>query len=110
MPDQLLDTTTGIDIGITGQDHSYTLVDIKVTVMIVHPEVIPNHITDALTKTLPNTVTPTPIITAVTHHTENLHHTEAYQPTPETTAGPEHVDHTKPVRTPHLNLHPDLVG
>ena len=102
--------TTRTGTGIAGQDHSDTLIDIKVTVGIVHTEVIPNHITDALTEALPNTITPTPIVTAVTHHTGNLHHIEADQPTPETTAGPEHTCHTNPVRTPYLNLHPDLVG
>ena len=96
-------------MGITGEHHSHILVDIRVTVGIVHAEVIPNHITDALTEALLTTITPTPIIIAVTHHTENLHHIEAYQLTPETTAGPEHAHHTNPVRTTHLNLHPDLV-
>ena len=72
--------------------------DTKVTVTIVHVEVIPNHITDALTEALPNTFIPAPILTAVTHHTGNLHHTEAYQLTPEITAGPEHTHHTNLVR------------
>ena len=81
--------------------------DTKVTVSI---EVIPNCITDGLTEALPNTTTPAPIIIAVTHHTENPHHIEAHQPTPEITACPEHACHTNLVRTPHLNLHPDLVG
>ena len=36
MPDQLLDTTTGTGIDIAGQDHSHTLTDIKVTVIIIH--------------------------------------------------------------------------
>ena len=83
--------------------------DTEVTVMIVHAEVIPNCITDAL-KARPNIVTPAPIITAMTHHTGNLHHIEAHQPTPETAAGTEHACHTNLVRAPHLNLHPDLVG
>ena len=52
--------------------------DIEVTVMIVHAEVIPDHITDILTEAFPNTVTPAPIITAVTHHSVNLHHIEVY--------------------------------
>ena len=83
--------------------------DIEVTVTIVHAEVIPDHITDAFTEALPNTINPTPNITTVKHHTGNLHHIEAYQPTPETAAGPEHACHTNPGRTPYLNLHPDLV-
>ena len=83
--------------------------DIAVTVMIVHAEVIPNHFTDDLTEALPDTITPAPIITTMTHHARNLHHIEAYQPTPEITAGPKHACHTNLVRTPHLN-HPDLVG
>ena len=82
----------------------------KVTVMIVHAEVIPDCITDALTEALPNTITPAPIITTLTHHTGSLHHTEAHQPTPEIAAGPEHACHTNLVRTPPLNLHPDLIG
>ena len=84
--------------------------DIKITVMIVHAGVIPDHITDTSTEALPNTITPAPIIITMTHHTGNLHHIEAYQPTPELTVGPEHVHHINPVRTPHLNPHPDLVG
>ena len=78
--------------------------------MIVHTEVIPNHITDTPTEALPNTITPAPIVTAVTHHTGNLHHIGAYQSTPEITVGPEHTHHINPVRTPHLNPHLDLVG
>ena len=84
--------------------------DIKVTVAIAHAEVIPNHITDAPTEALPDPITPAPIITAMTHHTEDLHHIEAYQPTPDIAAGPEHTCHINLVRTPHLNPHPDLVG
>ena len=84
--------------------------DTKVTVMIVHAEVIPNHITDTPTEALPSTITPAPIITAMTHHTGNLHHIEAYQPTPEIAADPKHMCHINPVRAPHLNPHPDLVG
>ena len=57
--------------------------DIEVTVMIVHAEVIPNQITDTLTEALPNTITPAPIITTMTHHTGNLPHIEAYQTTPD---------------------------
>ena len=78
--------------------------------MIIHTEVIPGHITDATTEAHPNTVTPAPIITVVTHHTGNLHHIEAYQPTPEIAAGPDDMHHINPVRTPHLNPHPDPVG
>ena len=43
--------------------------DIEVTVMIIHTEVIPDHITDATTEALHNIVTPAPIATTVTHHT-----------------------------------------
>ena len=84
--------------------------DIEVAVAIVHTEVIPDHITDAPTEALSDAITPAPIITAMTHHTENLHRIEAYQPTAEITAGPECRHHINPVRTPHLNPHPDLVG
>ena len=78
--------------------------------MIVHAEVVPDHSTDANTEALPDTITPAPIITAMTQHTGYLHHIEAYQTTPEITAGPEHTHHINPVRTPHLNPHPDLAG
>ena len=83
--------------------------DTEVIVAIVHAEVIPNHITDTLTDALPGTITPVPIVTAVTHQTGNLHYIEAYQPTPEIAAGPEPTWHSSLVRTPHLNVHPDLV-
>ena len=64
----------------------------------------------ALTEALPDTITPAPIISAVTHHIGNLHHSEAHQPTPEIAAGAEHTCHSNLVRTPYLNLLPDLVG
>ena len=76
-------------------------------VTIIHAEVIPNHIIDATTEALPNTVTPAPIITTMTHHTGNLHHIEAYQPTPKIIAGPDHACHINPVRAQNLNPHPD---
>ena len=66
MPDQLLDTTTRTDTDIASQDHSHTL---AVTVAIIHTEIIPDHITDANTGALHDTVTPALIIIAVTHHT-----------------------------------------
>ena len=34
---------------MAGQDHSHTLTDIEVTVMIIHAEIIPDHITDITT-------------------------------------------------------------
>ena len=78
--------------------------------MIVHTEVVPDCITDAPTEAFPDTVTPAPIVTAVIQHTRNLHHIEAHQPIPEIAAGPEQACHINPVRTLHLNLHPDQVG
>ena len=81
--------------------------DIEVTVMIIHAEVIPNHITDATTEALPDIITPA---TAVTFHTGDLHHIEAYQPTLEIIAGPDHAHHINQVRTPHLNPHPVPAG
>ena len=36
MPDQPLDTITGTDTDIVGQDHSHTPMDIEVTVAIIH--------------------------------------------------------------------------
>ena len=69
MPDQLLDTTTGTGTYIAGQDHSHTLIDIKVTAMIIHAEVIPDH-----------------------------PHVEVYQPIPEIIAGPDHAHHISQVK------------
>ena len=76
----------------------------------MHAEVILDHITDAPTEALPNTITPAPIVTALTHNIGNPYHIGAYQPTPEIIVVPEHTHHINPVRTPHLNPHPDLVG
>ena len=84
--------------------------DIKVAVVIIHAEVIPNHITDATTEALHNIITPALIPTAVTCHMGDHHHVEAYQPTPEIAAGPEYAHHTNQVRTPHLNHHPVPAG
>ena len=109
-PDQPLGTDTGTGTGIAGRCCNHTLIDIKVTVTIVHVEVIPDYTTDSPTEALPDTITPAAIITTVTHHTGNLHRIGAYQPTPEIAVGPDHIHHTNPVRTPHLNPHPDLVG
>ena len=86
MPDQLLDTAgTGTDIA--GQDHSHILTDIKVTVMIAHSEIAPDHITDALQDII------TPALTAIAeiHHTGDHPLVEVYQPIPETAAGPDHL-------------------
>ena len=45
--------------------------------MIIHAEVIHNHITDATTEALHDIVTPILITTTVTHHTEDHYHVEA---------------------------------
>ena len=110
IPDQPLDTTTGTGTGMAGQDHSNTLLDIKVTVMIIPTEVVPNYITYTTKEALHNTITPALIITTVTCHSGDLHHIEAYQPTPEIIAGPDHACHINPVRPPCLNPHPDPAG
>ena len=110
IPDCPLDSTTGTDTGIAGQGHSYTLEDIEVTVAIMPAEVIPDHITDATTQALHDTITPALMITTVTWHTGDLHHVEAYQHTPEIIAGPSHAHYINPVRTPHLNPHPVPAG
>ena len=78
--------------------------------MIILAGVIPDHNTDAITEALHNTVTPALIVTAVTCHTGNLHHIEAYKPIPEIIAGPDHMHHINPVGTPHLNPHPVPTG
>ena len=77
-PDQLLDTITGTCTNIAGQDHSHTLADIKVTVTIIHTEVIPDHITDATIEALHDTVIPALIIIAMTHHTGDHPHVEVH--------------------------------
>ena len=63
--------------------------DIEVTVAIIPTGVIPDHITDAITEVLHDTITPALIITTVMCHTGDLHHIEAYHPTPEIVAGPD---------------------
>ena len=92
---------------LKSQSHSHGY---QSQVMIIHAEVIPDHITDTTTEALPDTVTPVPIVTAMTHHTGNLHHIEAYQSTLEIIAGPDHMHHINPIRAPHLNPHPDPTG
>ena len=87
-------------------DCSHTLVDIKVTVVIIHAEVVPDHITDTTTEALYDIATPALIAIAMTHHTGDHHHVEVYQPIPEFTAGPDHTLHITQVRTPNLNPHP----
>ena len=78
--------------------------------MIIPTGVVPDHITDAITEALHDTVIPALIITTMTHHTGDLHHIEAYQPTPEILAGPDHTHHINPVRPPYLNPHPVPAG
>ena len=95
---------------MAGQDHSHTLMDIKVTVMIIHTEVIPDHITDATTGALHDTITPALIVIAMTHHTADHPHVEVYPPIPEITADPDHTHCINQVRTPCLNPHPVPAG
>ena len=110
MPDQLLDTATGTGTDIAGQDHSHTLTDIEVTIAIIHTEAIPDHITDATTEALHDTITPALIIITMTHHTWGLPHIEVHQLIQEITADPDHAPHITQVRTPHLNPHPVPAG
>ena len=110
MPDQPLDTATGTGTDIAGQDHSHTLTDIKVTIAMIHAEVIPDHITDATLGALHDTITPALIIITVTNHTRDHPHVEVYQLIPEIAADPDHIHHINQVRTPHLNPHPLLAG
>ena len=84
--------------------------DIEVTVMIIHAEVVPDHITDITTEALHDTVTPALIIIAAKHHTRDHPHVEVHQPIPEITAGPDHAHCIIQVRTSHLNPHPVLAG
>ena len=78
MPDQLLDTATRTGTDIAHPDHSHTLADVKVTVTIIHTEVIPDHITDATTGALHDTVIPALIAIAMTHHTGDHPHIEVH--------------------------------
>ena len=110
MPDQLLDTDTGTGTDIAGKDHSHTLADIKVTITIIHKEIIPDYITDATTGALHDTVTPVLIVIAVTHHTRDHSHVEVPQLIPKIAADPDHIHHINQVRTPCLNPHPVLAG
>ena len=55
-----------------------TLTDIKVTITIIHTEAIPDHITDATREALHDTITPAPIVIAMTHHTGDLPHVEVH--------------------------------
>ena len=98
----------GIGTGITGPDPSHILVDIKVTVIITHTEVIPDHIIDALIEALHVTITHVLNIITTTHHTGGQPHIEAPPFIPEITADPKHVPHTNHLRPPLLNLHPVL--
>ena len=78
MADQLLDTTTGTGTDIAGQDHSHTLANIEVTITIIYTEAIPDHITDATTDILHDTIIPALIIIAVTYHTGDHPHVEVH--------------------------------
>ena len=78
--------------------------------MIIHTEVIPDHITDITTGALHDTITSALITIAMTHHTRDHPHLEVYQPIPDITAGPDHTHHINQVRTPHLNPHPVPAG
>ena len=110
MPDQPLDTTTGTGTDKAGQDHSHTFTDIKVTVIIIHTEVIPDHIMDAITGVLLDTTTPALITITMTHHTGDHPHAEVYQHIPEIAAGPDHTPDINQVRIPHLNPLPVPAG
>ena len=110
IPDQLLDTITRTGTDIAGHNHRHTLADFKVAVTITQTEVILDHITDTTTGTLHDTITPTLIIIAMTHHTRDHPHIGIPSLIPEIAAGPDHVHHINQVRTPHLNPHPVLAG
>ena len=103
-------TQPGTGTGIAGQDHSHTPTDIKVTVTIIHTEVVPDHITDITKEALQDSITPALITIAMTHHTGDHPHVEVYQPIPEIAAGPDHAHHINQARTPHLNPHPVPAG
>ena len=89
--DLLLDTVTGTGISIAGQDHSHTLTDITVIVMITHTEVTQDHITVPTIETIHDIATPALIIIAMTHHTRDDSQIEVPQLIPEIAASPDHV-------------------
>ena len=78
--------------------------DIEVTVIITHTEVVPDHIIDVLTEALHVTITQALIIIATTHHTGGHPDIEASPLIPEITADPEQIPHTNQVRPPLLNF------
>ena len=78
--------------------------------MIIHAEVIPDHITDITTETLHNIITPALIAIAMTCHNRDHPQVEVYQPTPEIIAGPDHAHYINQVKTPHLSPHPVPAG
>ena len=84
--------------------------DIKVTVTIIHAEVIPDHITDITTGALHDTTTPVLISIAMTHHIGDHPYVEVHQLIQETAVDPDCIHHINQVRTPHLNPHPVLTG
>ena len=69
---------TGTDIGLAGQDHIPAVIDIGVTVRVVHEGVIPGPITDPHTTAHHATETQVCTATDETLHTEDPHHTEVF--------------------------------
>ena len=59
---------------------------------MIHTEVIPNHITDATTGALHDTITPALIIITETHHIGDHSHIEV-QLIPAIVADPDHIHH-----------------
>ena len=93
--DPHLTIITGTDTGFTGQDHIPTVTDTEVKAKVIHREVTPGHITDVHTGAHLATVTQPLIIINGTHHTGDLHCTEALPHILEITVGLNHIHHIK---------------
>ena len=93
--DPHLTIITRTDTGLTGQDHIPTVTDTEAMARVIHREVAPGHITDIHTGAHLTTDTQPFLFINGTHHTGDLHCTEALSHILEITAGQNHVPHTK---------------
>ena len=85
---------TGTDMGLTGQDPIPAVIDIGVTVRVIHGGVTPDHITDAHTEAHHATDTQVHIAINEILHIEDLHHT-VFLHIPEIAVDLDHVPCTK---------------
>ena len=85
--DPHLTIITRTDTGLTGQDHIPTVTDTEAMARVIHREVAPGHITDIHTGAHLTTDTQPFLFINGTHHTGDLHCTEALSHILEITAG-----------------------